>query len=66
MKVLDSQGREVGVITSGTFSPTLKVGIALAIIEPGYGVGIEVAIDIRGKNCAAKITALPFVPSHVR
>ncbi len=66
MKVLDSQSREVGVITSGTFSPTLKVGIALAIIEPGYGVGIEVAIDIRGKNCAAKITALPFVPSHVR
>lgn len=66
MAVLNLQGAQIGEITSGTFSPTLKVGIALALIEPGYEIGANVAIDIRGKSCAANITALPFVPSHVR
>jgi aminomethyltransferase len=66
MKVLNSAGVEIGEITSGTFSPSLKVGIALALIEPGYQLGSEVAIDVRGRTCAAKITALPFLPSHVR
>ena len=42
------------------------LGIALALIEPGYELGSEVAIDVRGRTCAAKITALPFLPSHVR
>jgi aminomethyltransferase len=66
MKVLNSAGVEIGEITSGTFSPSLKVGIALALIEPGYELGSEVAIDVRGRTCAAKITALPFLPSQVR
>jgi len=66
MKVLNNAGVEIGEITSGTFSPSLKVGIALALIEPGYETGSEVAIDVRGRTCAAKITALPFLPSHVR
>ena len=66
MKILNSQGAEIGEVTSGTFSPSLKIGIALALIEPGYEVGNEVAIDVRGRTCAAKITALPFLPSHVR
>ena len=66
MKVLNSAGVEIGEITSGTFSPSLKVGIALALIEPGYQLGSEVAIDVRGRTCAAKITSLPFLPSHVR
>ena len=66
MKVLNNAGVEIGEITSGTFSPSLKVGIALALIEPGYEIGSEVAIDVRGRTCAAKITTLPFLPSHVR
>lgn len=66
MKVLNIEGQEIGEITSGTFSPTLKVGIALALIEPDYELGADVAIDVRGRACAATISALPFVPSHVR
>ncbi len=66
MKVLNAKGEEIGQITSGTFSPSLKVGIALALLEPGYEVGSEVAIDVRGRACAAKVSALPFLPSHVR
>ena len=66
MKVLNAEGAEIGEITSGTFSPSLKVGIALALVDPGYGEGAAVAIDVRGRNCAAKVSALPLVSSHVR
>ena len=66
MKVLDQAGKEIGEITSGTFSPSLKVGIALALLDPGYEIGSSVTIDVRGRICAAKITGLPFHPSRVR
>ena len=66
MKVLNADGTEIGIVTSGTFSPTLKNGIALALIESNYGVGAEVFIDIRNRTSAAKVSELPLVPSHVR
>jgi aminomethyltransferase len=66
MAIKDSTGREIGVVTSGTFSPSLKVGIALALIEPNFTIGDDVTIDVRGRESSATITALPFVPSHVR
>ena len=66
MKVLDSAGTEIGIVTSGTFSPTLKVGIALALIEPGFEIGAEVSVEIRSRTSLAEITALPLVPARVR
>jgi aminomethyltransferase len=66
MSIKAVDGREIGVVTSGTFSPTLKVGIALALIDPEYAVGDSVTIDVRGRESSATISALPFVPSHVR
>jgi aminomethyltransferase len=66
MAVKNSEGAEIGVVTSGTFSPSLKVGIALALIEPEYQIGQEVIIDVRGRESSAMISELPFMPSHVR
>ena len=66
MVVKDMQGAEVGVVTSGTFSPSLKAGIALALINPGLSEGDEVVIDVRGRKSSATISSLPFSPSHVR
>lgn len=66
MKVLDSKGDLVGEVTSGTFSPTLKVGIALALVKPELKVGDLVQIDIRGRISGASIVKAPFVTSHVR
>jgi aminomethyltransferase len=66
MSIKAVDGREIGVVTSGTFSPSLKVGIALALIDPEYTVGDSVTIDVRGRESSATISALPFVPSHVR
>ena len=57
---------DAGEVTSGTFSPTLKVGIALALIDSKFGIGDQVKIDIRGKETAAEIVRLPFVESHVK
>ena len=61
-----SSGSQVGETTSGTFSPTLKVGIALALIDPRVKVGDEISVDIRGKRVPAKVVKPPFVPSRVR
>ncbi|WP_426851697.1 glycine cleavage system aminomethyltransferase GcvT [Candidatus Planktophila dulcis] len=66
MAIKDSDGTEIGIVTSGTFSPSLKVGIALALIDPAYAIGDVVTIDVRGRESSATISALPFMPSHVR
>ena len=57
---------DCGVITSGTFSPTLKQGIALALLAPNVVIGSNVEIDIRGRVSTAKVVKPPFVASHVR
>jgi aminomethyltransferase len=66
MTVKDSDGIEVGVITSGTFSPTLKNGVALALLDSSVSLGTMVVIDVRGRESQAEVVTLPFVESHVR
>ena len=64
--VRDGEGKEVGVVTSGTFSPTLKQGIALALLERSVTFDDEVVIDVRGREVAATVTKPPFVEVQVR
>jgi len=61
-------GTRVGLTTSGTFSPTLRCGIALALIDSASGVGVDdtVTVDVRGRSLDAVVVQPPFVPSHVR
>jgi aminomethyltransferase len=66
MTVKSKAGADVGVVTSGTFSPTLKNGIALALVSTDLKIGDQLLIDIRGRDCEVEIVKLPFVPSHVR
>jgi aminomethyltransferase len=66
MTVRDSDGIEIGIVTSGTFSPTLKNGVALALLDSSVTLGTMVAIDIRGRQSQAEVVTLPFVESHVR
>ena len=54
-------GTEIGVISSGNFSPILQRGIALAFLHPDVVVGDEVAIDVRGSEVPAVVTSIPFV-----
>ena len=66
MPVLSADGTTVGVVTSGTFSPTLKQGIGLALLDPAIAEGDEVVVDVRGRQARFTVTKPPFVPPHVR
>ena len=66
MQVKNQGGELIGEITSGTFSPTLKHGIALALVDPNLQIGDAVIIDVRGRDSIARVVALPMVASHVR
>jgi aminomethyltransferase len=59
-------GERVGETTSGTFSPTLRVGIALAYLDPRVGPGDEVEVDVRGRRGRAQVVRPPFVSSSPR
>jgi len=68
MAVLDAGGDRIGEVTSGTFSPTLRTGIGLALLDTAAGVreGAEVSVDVRGRPQPVEVVRPPFVPSHVR
>ena len=66
MQVKDITGKVIGQVTSGTFSPGLKKGIGLALINPAIVKGDQVLIDIRGVDSSFNVVELPFVPSKVR
>ncbi len=68
MSVLAADGSVVGQVTSGTFSPTLRTGIALALLDTaaGLGEGAEVAVDVRGRPQPVVVRRPPFVESHTR
>ncbi|MEX2555452.1 MAG: glycine cleavage system aminomethyltransferase GcvT [Actinomycetota bacterium] len=61
---VELRGRTLGTVTSGTFSPTLKTGIALAYVEPPGSLveGDDVEVVVRGKRGKARVTRPPFVP----
>ncbi|MDX6266278.1 MAG: aminomethyltransferase [Frankiales bacterium] len=64
--LVSKDGREIGEVTSGTFSPTRRVGIGLALLEKGTSEGDEVTVDVRGRTSVMRVVKPPFVPSHVR
>jgi aminomethyltransferase len=62
MSVQSLDGQIVGETTSGTFSPTLREGIGLALLD-GAGLGDEVVVDVRGRPARFAVVRPPFVPS---
>lgn len=60
--------RTVGVTTSGTFSPTLNVGIALALIDTDADVedGARLTVDVRGRAVDSEVVRPPFVAAKTR
>jgi aminomethyltransferase len=63
--VLDGD-RQVGVVTSGNFSPSLGQGIALAFLPPDTEEGARLVVDIRGTTAPATVVATPFYRSPDR
>ena len=58
----------MGVTTSGTFSPTLKLGIGLALIDTAAGMqtGQRVDVDVRGRKVECEVVDPPFVEAKTR
>ena len=57
--------KEIGKVTSGTFSPTLKKPIAMGYITTEFTkVGTPIQVKIREKLHAAVVTKMPFVPPN--
>lgn len=56
-----SEGNEVGTVTSGSYSPTLKKNLGLALLPTVLTeLGTEVDVEIRGKLLRARVVATPF------
>ena len=64
---IKKKGEKVGVVTSGTFSPTLEVGIGLALVDKKFSdYGDLLDVEIREQSIPAEIVKLPFVPRSVK
>ena len=62
-RVLDSEGNEVGRVTSGGFSPSLSMPIGMAYVATALGqTGATITLEQRGKIFPATVTAMPFIP----
>lgn len=57
----DDPGATVGEVTSGTFSPTLRQGIGLALLDRSVSDGDTVVVDVRGRAESFTVTKPPFV-----
>ncbi len=56
------EGKEVGILTSGTHSPVLKKGIGLAYVQSEWAeVGTSLEVEIRGRAVPAAVVETPFV-----
>ena len=62
-----AEGQPVGELTSGTFSPSLNMGIGLCYVSPEHSqVGTRLAVGIRNQQVPAEIVKPPFVPPGVK
>jgi aminomethyltransferase len=62
--VTDLDGKKVGEITSGAFSPCLKKNIAMGYVDKAFAkAGTSLKVVVRGKSNPATVTKMPFVPT---
>lgn len=54
-------GKQIGTVTSGNFSPVLEHGIAMAFLPPTIEDGRDVTIDVRGTALPGRVVPMPFV-----
>jgi aminomethyltransferase len=55
------EGDQVGILSSGNYSPVLEHGIGMGLLEPGLAPGQPVTVMLRGREIEGTVVALPFV-----
>lgn len=62
-EIRDASGKTIGIVTSGGFGPTAGGPVAMGYVEARYATpGTPVSLLVRGKDLAASVVAMPFVP----
>ena len=65
--ILTPDGKKVGEISSGAFSPCLKKNVAMGYVDKAAAkAGTELKVEVRGKLNDATVTKMPFVPVHYK
>jgi aminomethyltransferase len=60
-RILNSEGDQIGYVTSGSYAPFLKKNIALAYVPPEFSaLGTEMHVEIRNQGVKAKVVPTPF------
>ena len=60
-EIVDANDKKIGIVTSGTMSPSMKLGIGMGYVDAVHvKEGTEIYIKIRNKNLKAKIVKMPF------
>jgi len=60
-------GRPAGIVTSGSYGPSVDKYIAMAYVETAHAaVGTPLQVEIRGQAKAAPVVRTPFYPSRVK
>lgn len=65
MAVFNAADEPIGETTSGTFSPTLSKGIALALLAYEVHLGDEIFVDVRGRKLRCEVVRPPFVQTII-
>jgi len=60
-EILDAAGAHIGIVTSGTMGPSVKIGVGMGYVPPVYAKeGSEIFIKVRDKALKAKVVKFPF------
>jgi aminomethyltransferase len=60
-KVFSDQGEEIGLITSGTFAPSVNASVAMGYVDSKFSeIGTKIQLEVRGKKHVGKVSELPF------
>lgn len=66
-EIRDEQDRKIGALTSGGFSPSLQQSVGQGYVEAALAnPGQKVFVNVRGRNLAAELCAMPFMPARTK
>ncbi|GJL92481.1 glycine cleavage system aminomethyltransferase GcvT [Hyphococcus sp.] len=64
-EIQSTDGKVIGVVTSGGFGPTVGAPVAMGYVEAAFAEdGTEIQLMVRGKPLPATVAAMPFVPNN--